>query len=87
MGTVEPSLAGPKRPQDRVALSDAAAEFHKVVDQHRDTVGYKSRGALGQRGRRAGAARTCPGHHEGHNGARPRSRSRAPTTASTTAAW
>jgi aconitate hydratase len=24
MGTVEPSLAGPKRPQDRVALDDAA---------------------------------------------------------------
>ena len=28
---VEPSLAGPKRPQDRVALSNASAEFHKVL--------------------------------------------------------
>ncbi|MCP5368678.1 MAG: aconitate hydratase AcnA [Hyphomicrobiales bacterium] len=27
IGTVEPSLAGPKRPQDRVALSTAAASF------------------------------------------------------------
>jgi aconitate hydratase len=27
MATVEPSLAGPKRPQDRVALSDAAPSF------------------------------------------------------------
>ncbi|MCW2248073.1 aconitate hydratase [Azospirillum fermentarium] len=27
MGTVEPSLAGPKRPQDRVALTDAASSF------------------------------------------------------------
>jgi len=27
MGTVEPSLAGPKRPQDRVALSEAASSF------------------------------------------------------------
>ncbi len=27
IATVEPSLAGPKRPQDRVALSNAAAEF------------------------------------------------------------
>ncbi|RMF10573.1 MAG: aconitate hydratase AcnA, partial [Alphaproteobacteria bacterium] len=27
VSTVEPSLAGPKRPQDRVLLSDAAAEF------------------------------------------------------------
>jgi aconitate hydratase len=29
MGTVEPSLAGPKRPQDRVALSNTAASFAK----------------------------------------------------------
>ncbi|MEM7498532.1 MAG: aconitate hydratase AcnA [Pseudomonadota bacterium] len=42
MGTVEPSLAGPKRPQDRVALSDAAAEFEKVVTQHRNDVGYSA---------------------------------------------
>jgi aconitate hydratase len=27
LGTVEPSLAGPKRPQDRVPLSQAAAAF------------------------------------------------------------
>ncbi len=27
LGTVEPSLAGPRRPQDRVALSDAASDF------------------------------------------------------------
>ncbi len=31
MGTVEPSLAGPKRPQDRVALSGAAEAFKKVL--------------------------------------------------------
>ena len=29
MGTVEPSLAGPKRPQDRVALSNVASAFAK----------------------------------------------------------
>src|SRR5215467_5817937 len=28
---VEPSLAGPKRPQDRVVLSQAAASFHKAL--------------------------------------------------------
>lgn len=32
MGTVEPSLAGPKRPQDRVILSNAAAEFKKHLE-------------------------------------------------------
>ncbi len=31
MSTVEPSLAGPKRPQDRVALSDAATAFAKAL--------------------------------------------------------
>jgi len=30
MGTVEPALAGPKRPQDRVLLSSAAEAFKKV---------------------------------------------------------
>jgi aconitate hydratase len=32
MGTVEPSLAGPKRPQDRVALSRAAPAFVEAME-------------------------------------------------------
>ena len=32
MSTVEPSLAGPKRPQDRVTLSSAAAEFKTLLN-------------------------------------------------------
>jgi aconitate hydratase len=31
MSTVEPSLAGPKRPQDRVLLSEAASAFDKIL--------------------------------------------------------
>jgi len=31
LGEVLPSLAGPKRPQDRVLLSDAASEFHAAL--------------------------------------------------------
>jgi len=31
LSTVEPSLAGPKRPQDRVALSGASAEFRRTL--------------------------------------------------------
>src|SRR5499425_1184544 len=31
LDNVEPSLAGPKRPQDRVALSQATASFHKAL--------------------------------------------------------
>jgi aconitate hydratase len=35
LGTVEPSLAGPKRPQDRVALTDAAGSFARALKQIR----------------------------------------------------
>src|SRR5690606_20245472 len=31
LGTVEPSLAGPRRPQDRVALGDVKASFLKEL--------------------------------------------------------
>ena len=32
MGDVEPSLAGPKRPQDRIALKNAKVSFHSSLD-------------------------------------------------------
>ena len=35
MGTVEPAISGPKRPQDRIVLSAAAEAFLKVVADHR----------------------------------------------------
>jgi len=31
LSTVEPSVAGPKRPQDRVALSNAGKSFHEAL--------------------------------------------------------
>jgi aconitate hydratase len=34
LGDVEPSLAGPKRPQDRVALSNAAEDFRAELDEY-----------------------------------------------------
>ncbi|HEY4450530.1 MAG TPA: aconitate hydratase [Solirubrobacteraceae bacterium] len=34
LGTVEPSLAGPKRPQDRVSLSGARAAFHRALEDY-----------------------------------------------------
>jgi aconitate hydratase len=34
LGDVEPSLAGPKRPQDRVALSDAASDFRSELEEY-----------------------------------------------------
>src|SRR5215208_2799900 len=43
LGDVEPSLAGPKRPQDRVALSDAASDFRAELEEytgHETPTGY-----------------------------------------------
>jgi len=34
LGTVEPSLAGPRRPQDRVTLSGAREAFHEALAEH-----------------------------------------------------
>jgi aconitate hydratase len=34
LGTVVPSIAGPKRPQDRVALSDAKTAFREALDSY-----------------------------------------------------
>jgi aconitate hydratase len=36
LGSVVPSLAGPKRPQDRVAVSDAATEFDRALGDYTD---------------------------------------------------
>ena len=37
LGEVEPSIAGPKRPQDRIALSSASATFGKLMKEFIDT--------------------------------------------------
>ncbi len=45
IGTVEPALAGPKRPQDRVNLSDAASAFKKHLAESKgaDPIGEEGR--------------------------------------------
>lgn len=37
LGSVEPSIAGPKRPQDRVRLADAQPEFRRSLAAYTDT--------------------------------------------------
>src|SRR5690625_8029143 len=34
LADVEPSLAGPKRPQDRIALKDSKEAFHQLLVEH-----------------------------------------------------
>ena len=44
LGDVEPSIAGPKRPQDRIALSAAASSYKKILA---DTVANRESGGSG----------------------------------------
>jgi aconitate hydratase len=41
LGTVEPSLAGPKRPQDRVALSDMKNDFWNTLSKPKSEQGFE----------------------------------------------
>jgi len=56
LGTVEPSLAGPKRPQDRVALSKAKESFEQALP------------SLIKPGKGAAAVETASGNGHLHNG-------------------
>ena len=44
LGDVEPSIAGPKRPQDRIALSAAASSYEKILA---DTIAKRDGGGTG----------------------------------------
>ncbi len=46
LGTVEPSLAGPRRPQDRVALRDMSSNFHAAYPQEQPTIRVEAGGTL-----------------------------------------
>jgi aconitate hydratase len=57
LGEVEPSLAGPKRPQDRVALVEAAAEFRRALARD---LGVDPTGAVGALESEGGPAELAP---------------------------
>jgi aconitate hydratase len=46
LGEVEPSIAGPKRPQDRIVLSQAKTEFNKVLAENGRAEGVLESAAL-----------------------------------------
>lgn len=46
MGTIEPSLAGPKRPQDRVVLKNAKADFLKAKAALHSERGIETKGPI-----------------------------------------
>ena len=68
MGTIVPAISGPKRPQDFVALTDAAAEFRKVVLGMRNVPEADARDKLEWYAEGGAAAPSClPGHYGGYN--------------------
>ena len=56
LGAVEPSIAGPKRPQDRIALKGAGAKIGDLVEDRRQ--GHE--GARHRRRARSSTSRTAP---------------------------
>ena len=50
MAAVEPALAGPKRPQDRITLTDMQAEWHKLLDGFGHTAAAPARKATQYKG-------------------------------------
>ena len=49
LASVEPSVAGPKRPQDRIALASLKSAFASLMDKAASDGGYGKAGQLGQR--------------------------------------
>lgn len=67
-GDVVPAISGPKRPQDHVALTDSAFEFHKYICGTRK-LADPTRTAIKEWNEDGGAPAPTdlPGHHDGYN--------------------
>ena len=61
LGTVVPSLAGPKRPQDRVALTDMKANYQASLKAERERVATAAAGKAGSAPGSAAAAMVAEG--------------------------
>ncbi|MEU7871629.1 aconitate hydratase AcnA [Dactylosporangium sp. NPDC049140] len=68
LGTIEPSLAGPKRPQDRVPLASAKTMFRSVLDNY---VGDGVEGPTDEASAESFPASDSPANHQSTNGDRP----------------
>jgi aconitate hydratase len=78
LSTVEPSLAGPKRPQDRVPLATAKAAFRGALSSYVDGNGN---GNVDESSRESFPASDPPATHHGTDADRPRVPSAAPADA------
>ncbi len=94
LGSIVPSVAGPKRPQDRIALPDLASKFQELLEQPAQAGGYgKPAGEVNQRfsteigtrnGQEPGGAATGGGEQRSETAPRI---TRGVATARNTSAW
>ena len=82
LSTVVPSIAGPKRPQDRVSLSDAKAGFRNALADYAGTPGDEPEG-VDESSAESFPASDSPAYHgdERHRRAARRARPRRPAAA------
>ena len=78
LSTVEPSLAGPKRPQDRVALSEAAESYHAALNEMIGSGNGKPHERHAGRGLVGVLPRERPAGARVEDGGRGRARTRTP---------
>jgi aconitate hydratase A / 2-methylisocitrate dehydratase len=69
LSTVVPSIAGPKRPQDRIALTDAKPAFRQALGTYTsDAVAGDTTSAVDEASEESFPASDAPAHSEGGNG-------------------
>ncbi|MBO0878270.1 MAG: aconitate hydratase AcnA, partial [Pseudonocardia sp.] len=68
LSTVVPSIAGPKRPQDRIALADAKRAFRAVLGDYAEGSPVPSTSSVDEAGRESFPASDAPAPVDGDNG-------------------
>jgi aconitate hydratase A / 2-methylisocitrate dehydratase len=72
LSDVEPSIAGPKRPQDRIALADARFAFLDSLREHDPDAAEEIRNSYDEAVEESFPASDPPGEEHGGDGGRPR---------------
>jgi aconitate hydratase len=72
LSSVEPSIAGPKRPQDRISLADAKPAFLESLREFNEGAAKKLGNGVDEAGKQSFPASDAPGAEHGDDRGRPR---------------